>query len=101
MKDILKTIGTVGSMLLLIAVSVWFGWMFKKASLVARDSSPGYMQPSVELQVQYLESQGFDCGTPKDKAGPKFCQALNRWQCDQYAAQYFKPQIAQKPEAGK
>jgi hypothetical protein len=46
--------------------------------------------PSVEEQIRFLESKGFDCGEPKDKAGPKFCEAINRWDCNRYALPWFE-----------
>ena len=80
--EAVKGVLSVAGWLAIIALFTWMGWMLRGGY---EQQSKAYKQPTIEEQVQYLESLGYDCGTPKYQAGPKFCQALNRWQCDRYS----------------
>jgi hypothetical protein len=50
--------------------------------------------PTVAEQIRFLESKGYDCGEPKDIAGPKFCDAINDYSerkiCDESAEKWFE-----------
>jgi len=85
--EAVKGLLQIAGWLAIICLFTWMGWALRGGY---ECQSKAYKQPTIEEQVQYLESLGYDCGTPKYQAGPKFCQALNRWQCEQHFKQSIK-----------
>ena len=104
--DILKTTLNLAALIAFGLVCGWCGWEFRTGGQKTEDGGQRieYRQYTAGEQIRYLESQGYDCGRPKDKPGPKFCKALERWECDEYAKPWMKnikKQIANSKNAAE